>query len=158
MSTSATVFARISSILGEPDGATSSNPFVPAERRSKCRYPLDLGVRFRPCFEKAPFSSSGRTINLSSGGILVASQHLVSQCEISVGTRIEMSIEWPVLLDGRIPLQFVAVGRVVRRGPFVFAVAFERHQFRTVKTATQSTPRLGGDAVEWPASKVTVPD
>ena len=33
---------------------------------------------------------------------------------MSAGVRIELSIEWPSLLDGRVPLQVVTVGRVVR--------------------------------------------
>jgi hypothetical protein len=47
---------------------------------------------------------------------------------------MEMSMEWPSLLDGRVPLQLFAVGRVLRRGSSYFAAAFERYEFRTVSS------------------------
>jgi len=67
-------------------------------------------------------------MNMSSGGVLVASSH-----EISTGTGLELSIEWPFLLDGRVPLQLVASGKVVRSGIASFALLLTRHQFRTTK-------------------------
>jgi PilZ domain len=121
-------------ILSFPEGHHSlivTSRHFRAERRSKFRFPLDLCVRFRP-LAGSLFSGAGRAINVSSGGVLV-SQHVVSQCEISVGALVEMSIEWPSLLDGRVPLQLFAVGRIVRRRASHFAAAFERYQFRTLK-------------------------
>jgi hypothetical protein len=41
-----------------------------------------------------------------------------------------LSIEWPTRLDGRIPLQLVAAGRVTRSDPSHFAVVLERYHFR----------------------------
>jgi len=72
-------------------------------------------------------------VNLSSGGILVASQqHVVD------GALVEMSIEWPFVLNGRIPLQLMTVGRVLRRGTSRFAATFERYEFRTVRISSSS--------------------
>jgi hypothetical protein len=68
---------------------------------------------------------------MSSGGILVVSQHA-----IVVGELVELRIEWPLLLDGRIPLQLIATGRVLRGGTFHFAAAFERHEFRTLRSSS----------------------
>jgi len=68
----------------------------------------------------------GSVVNMSSGGVLVASKH-----EITVGSRMEISIEWPSLLDGQVPLQLVATGRVVRCDTFSFAMGLASHQFRT---------------------------
>ena len=65
-------------------------------------------------------------VNMSSSGVLVTYPH-----EISVGTRMELNIEWPSRLDGRIPLQLIAVGSVVRCETVSFAVGLERHYFRT---------------------------
>ncbi len=72
-------------------------------------------------------------MNLSSGGVLVASQHQMNE-----GALVEMRIEWPLLLDGKTPLQLIAVGRVLRHGISHFAAAFERYEFRTMKSAIQS--------------------
>ena len=51
-----------------------------------------------------------------------------------VGALVEMSIDWPSMLDGTIPLQLVAVGRVLRRGVAHFAASFHRHEFRTLRS------------------------
>jgi hypothetical protein len=111
-----------------------------AERRLKFRYPLDLNVRFRP-LSGPIFSGAGRAVNVSSGGVLIVSEPVVSEQVVSphvigVGARVEMSIEWPSLLDGRIPLQLFAVARVVRYRTSNFAAVFEWHQFRTARSAS----------------------
>jgi hypothetical protein len=41
---------------------------------------------------------------VSNGGVLVASQQLFSQNEIRVGAWVDMSLEWPSQLDGKLPL------------------------------------------------------
>jgi hypothetical protein len=132
MPTSTHSFARTLAFPEEHHGLTVTSRHFRAERRSKSRFPLDLSVRFRP-LAGALFSGAGRAVNVSSGGVLVVSHHVVSQREIRVGALVEMSIEWPSLLDGRVPLQLVAVGRIVRRRAADFAAAFERYQFRTLK-------------------------
>lgn len=81
-------------------------------------------------------SGAGRTLNVSSGGVLVLCQHIPLN-EISVGARLELSIEWPSLLLGKIPLQLVAQGRILRVGVSVFAATFEKHQIRTRKISIQ---------------------
>ena len=98
------------------------------ERRSKTRFPLALNVRYRTLLKKVDVAGIGRTLNISSTGLLVASAH-----ELGPGTRLEVTLEWPWLLDERTPLQLVAQARVVRRDQRGFAVALERYQFRTMK-------------------------
>jgi hypothetical protein len=92
---------------------------------------MDLSVRFCSSAVAPGFWSAGSAVNMSSGGVLV-----VSQQPILVGTLVELRIEWPLLLDGRIPLQLVARGRVLRRGTSHFAAAFERHEFRTLRSSS----------------------
>ncbi len=142
-------FARRRWLPEERHGAMIAIQPTPAERRSKLRYPLDLGVRFRP-LAGSLFCGAGRAVNVSSGGVLVVSRHVVSEHEFRVGALVEMSIEWPSLLDGRVPLQLFAVGRVVRHRASDFAAAFERYQFRTMKSSNLPHARLGGDVVQWP--------
>jgi hypothetical protein len=133
----------ILAVAGERYGEIVSGWPV-TERRLRFRYPLDLSARFRSRFEMSLFDGTGRVVNVSSGGALVASECIVSRDEIGVGAQVEMSIAWPSLLDGRIPLQLFAVGRVLRRGASDFAVAFERHQFRTLIKSS----RLGSIELE----------
>lgn len=99
---------------------------VSIERRSRVRFPLGLRVRFRTLGKSYPVAGIGSVVNMSSGGVLVAFQE-----EISAGTPVELNIEWPAVLDGRVPLRLVAVGTVVRCESARFAVGLERHQFRT---------------------------
>jgi PilZ domain len=114
-----------------PVKSIESNAFSHAtliERRATFRFPLALRVRFRTRMPASPYSGEGWVWNISRGGILVSSEH-----EIGVGTEVELNIEWPSLLYGRIPLRFVAVGEVVRCDVSSFAVVLARYQFRTAK-------------------------
>ena len=97
------------------------------ERRSKVRFPLELRVSYRT-LGGSIYSGEGWVVNMNGGGVLVSAQH-----QVGVGTRLELSIEWPSLLYGRIPLRFVTVGGVVRCDASSFAVRLVRHQFRTAK-------------------------
>ena len=104
------------------------------ERRSKARYPVRLTVRYHTVGRKNSVNGVGQTVNMSSGGLLVSAPH-----EIREGARMEINVEWPLLLDGNIPLQLVAVGRVVRSGDSVFAITFAQYQFRTMGRMLKST-------------------
>jgi hypothetical protein len=64
-------------------------------------------------------------INMSSGGVLIAFGH-----EMSAGTPLELSIEWPAALDGQLPQRLVAMGKVVRCQIGSFAVGLDRHYFQ----------------------------
>jgi hypothetical protein len=100
------------------------------ERRSRARFPFDLRVRYRTLGRTEPFSGVGRLVNMSSGGVLVAYQD-----RVRTGARMELNIEWPSLLDGEVPLQLVAMGKVVRCEASSFAMALGRYQFRTTRRA-----------------------
>jgi PilZ domain-containing protein len=95
------------------------------ERRSRLRFSFELRVGFRTLGRSYPVTGMGRIVNMSSTGMLIACQQ-----EVSPGTAVELNIDWPTRLDGRIPLQLVAVGTVVRREVFSFAVSLERYHFR----------------------------
>jgi len=109
----------------------------PTERRSKMRYPIRLSVRYRGLGRMGGVVGLGQTLDLSSSGILVESPH---QHTVSVGSRLEVSVDWPVMLDGTSPLQVVVRGRVVRSEMFRFAVSFQSYQFRTMKRTPGSFP------------------
>jgi hypothetical protein len=71
---------------------------------------------------------TGQTVDMSSCGFLIASEH-----KVSVGVRLEVAVEWPALLDGSIDLVLVASGQVVRARESIFALEFSRYEFRTSK-------------------------
>ena len=108
------------------------------ERRSKARYPVKLTVRYHTVGRKHAVNGVGQTLNMSSGGLLVSAAH-----EINAGARMEVNIEWPLLLDGNVPLQLVAVGRVVRSDDSAFAVSFAQYQFRTMGRVLKAASEFG---------------
>ena len=82
-------------------------------------------------------SGTGRTLNVSSGGLLIASPH-----ELTEGVRLNVTVEWPWLLDQSTPLQLVAESRVVRTGDAHFAVQLVRYQFKTSRRQAQPVDPL----------------
>src|SRR5215831_15412829 len=97
------------------------------ERRSTSRFPVQEDVRYRVVHSKSEsFSGSGVTLNIGSGGVLFTTED-----RLPVGRTVELSVNWPARLDGICPLQFVAIGRVVRSEPTCAAVRIERYEFKT---------------------------
>jgi hypothetical protein len=119
------------------------------ERRSKARYPVKLTVRYRTVGRHQTVNGVGQTLNMSSGGLLVSAQH-----EVSAGLRLEVNVEWPLLLNGNVPLQLVAYGKVVRCGGSMFAIAFAQYQFRTMSRILKSTTDFDSDPIDQLAKRV----
>jgi len=113
------------------------------ERRSKARYPVKLTVRYRTVGRHHTVNGVGHTLNMSSGGLLVSAQQ-----EVSAGLRLEINVEWPLLLDGAVPLQLVAHGKVVRCGGSMFAISFAQYQFRTMGKILKVAGDFDSDAME----------
>jgi hypothetical protein len=110
------------------------------ERRSKVRFPLELKVRYRSLARQSPAAAgAGVVINMSRSGVLISSEDTMD-----TGAQVELSIEWPSLLDGRVPLQVVTTGRVVRCEESSFAVVLTRYQFRTTKKTDRPVQLVGG--------------
>lgn len=101
---------------------------IGGDRRFDRRYQLQLEVRWKLIRRrKVQDAGAGRTIDLSSGGILFDAAR-----PLPVGLNVELAIAWPVLLHNIAPMQLVATGRIVRSlGPLV-AVHITQHEFRTV--------------------------
>jgi hypothetical protein len=69
---------------------------------------------------------SGRVIDLSSSGL-----RFTSDRPLTNGLRLDISIDWPVPLDGGVGLQLIMSGVVVRTNGTETVMAVRRHQFRT---------------------------
>jgi hypothetical protein len=100
---------------------------ISGDRRNRRRYDIDLPVQYKARHSpQVSWTGSGRTINVSGGGIA---------CEVNEvlppGSAIELSIAWPVLLDGTCRLKLVATGKVVRSYRNFAAVRMERYEFHT---------------------------
>ena len=104
--------------------------FTP-ERRIKRRFDVNASVTYRVQLTgtRCPRAGKGRTVNLSSEGVLFQAEDL----SLPAGTLLEVSIVWPVNLDERVGLTLFVTGSVVRqRGDYV-AVKIQRAEFRTRK-------------------------
>ena len=109
------------------------------ERRSRLRFPFELRVSFRTLGQSYPVAGMGWVLNMSSSGVLIAYQH-----EVRTGTQMELNIDWPTRLDGRVPLHLVVVGTVVRSELFSFAVGLDRYHFRIAGKTDLSTDEMYG--------------
>jgi len=102
---------------------------IPRERRGGRRFPIEQGVQYKVRKGKELKVGSGRTIDISSGGVLFTTWH-----DLERGDVVEVSMDWPALLDSRCHLKLVIVGNVVRAGAGVAAITRARHEFRTQGT------------------------
>jgi c-di-GMP-binding flagellar brake protein YcgR len=97
------------------------------ERRTSVRFPLTLDVRYSVLQRNGPIETgSGQLIDVSSSGL-----RFTAQAHIEPGLKIDIAINWPVLLDGRIQLQLTVSGVVVRSSGTEISMRIQRHDFRT---------------------------
>jgi len=97
------------------------------ERRASTRFPLamDVGYALMGCREQRK-TGSGQTIDLSSSGLsFTADRPLLTR------QKLELAIDWPVLLDRGVRLQLVMSGVVVRTSGTTTALKIQRHEFKT---------------------------
>jgi hypothetical protein len=57
-----------------------------------------------------------------------------------LGHMVEVSVKWPARLGGTCPLQFVAIGKVMRSEEGQAAVKIERYEFKTCSANGVSRP------------------
>jgi hypothetical protein len=84
-------------------------------------------VRYRTLSDGPSLVGVGRTVNMSSCGLLISS----NQAKMLAGARLQMTVDWPFLLHGTTPLQLVVSCRVTRCVSEEFAVELDDYQFRT---------------------------
>lgn len=114
----------------------NTEPKTQSERRQSDRFPIEREVRYRVLSKRsAEESGDGRTINISSSGVLFTSEHILLP-----GRRMELSISWPAQLDNKCPLKLVARGRVVRFEQGRAAIEIQQYEFRTQPSG--AGPRL----------------
>jgi hypothetical protein len=97
------------------------------ERRGKFRFPMRRELRYKLLKDGATAEAgAGETVDMGSGGISFAIER-----ELPVGSFIELSISWPVLLDHSCPMRLNVFGRVVRNEPGKCACTIDKYEFRT---------------------------
>jgi hypothetical protein len=97
------------------------------DRRETSRFPVREDVRYRLLHARGmPANGVGHTLDIGSGGIRFTTEE-----RLPIGRLVELAMNWPVRLDGVCPLQFVAVGKVVRSDATKAVVQIERYEFKT---------------------------
>ena len=108
------------------------------ERRSKSRFPLHLAVRYRTLAGGPSQAGAGRTVNMSSCGLLIATDEAM----VRAGSRLQLTVDWPFLLHGITPLQLIVSCRVTRCLQEEFAVKLDKYQFKTKKRENSTGYRV----------------
>jgi hypothetical protein len=97
------------------------------ERRSTPRFALNFPLKYSVVASgRVVARGRGRTLDLSSSGILIESEG-----EPMASGKIELSIAWPVALDGGTQLQLFVSGSLLRQEGTTSAVSLDRYEFRT---------------------------
>ena len=97
------------------------------DRRQSDRFPIEREVKYRVLNKRSgEETGDGKTINISSSGILFFSEHMLLP-----GRRLEVSISWPAQLNNKTALRLVAKGRIVRFEHGKAALMIQQYEFRT---------------------------
>lgn len=108
------------------------------DRRANPRFPIVREVRYRVINSKGAFEiGAGRTIDISRTGLLFR-----AEAPLPPGKRLELSISWPALLDGKCGLQLVARGRIVRCQGTKVALEIDKYEFRTAGRNGSAAARI----------------
>lgn len=100
---------------------------VSRERRLKQRFPVVTVLEYIVQLKaRLMVTGRGKTRNISANGLLFLANE-----QLPVGRPIELSIRWPVSLQGGIGLKMVATGRIVRTQDNQVAVHFRKYELRT---------------------------
>src|ERR1035441_8647378 len=104
--------APILGVMERPSERRVRTPKDPRpERRASARFALTLEARYAISGRRAPVETgSGRTIDLSSSGLSFTADR-----SLETGQKLDVSIDWPALLDGGVKLQLIVSGVVYLR-------------------------------------------
>ena len=105
----------------------SRNNSSAGDRRLKRRFRIEQDVRYKMLYgQRVAETGAGKTTNISSGGVCFTTDNM-----LSIGIPVELSMNWPVLLNQSCPLKLMIYGCVVRSSDKGSAIMIERYAFRT---------------------------
>ena len=93
---------------------------------TSARYPLALELRYKAVSADMTIFGTGRTSLMSSTELIFGADQRLEE-----GMKAEISIAWPVLLDGRVRLQLVIDGAIARSEGGLTAVQIWKYHYRT---------------------------
>jgi hypothetical protein len=97
------------------------------ERRARRRFPIGQDVCYKYLSGHGVSDKGvGKVLNVSSSGV-----RFTTERTLSIGKSVEVTVEWPALIDNRCLMKLVIEGWVVRSDSNSAAVKIERYEFRT---------------------------
>lgn len=95
-------------------------------------YPVHLALRYKALSSRQGVvaTGSGQTTHIGSHQII-----FTGDLSVPKGTRVEVSVAWPALLEERVKLQLVVQARVTSVDAGRITVEVRQYQFRTRATA-----------------------
>ena len=112
---------------GPEDVTGFQDPSQPAgERRLVCRYPVRMELEYRLITGGETIGTGrGRTVNISSRGILFESEKALPQQMI-----IQLCVDWLGRPSSNVNVELHVAGWTVRQNGNLTAVAIDSHEFR----------------------------
>jgi len=114
---------------------------IHGDRRSDRRYDLELDLRFSYTRRNVTYLGSGRTLDLSGGGVL-----FTTDSPPPVDQEVELRVAWPFLLQNVCPLEVVIRGEVLRTDARGTVVRMRDYEFRTCGARSFAQPNAGAIA------------
>lgn len=97
------------------------------DRREKIRFPIHRDMRYKLYNDGLVIAQGrGETTDLASGGIAFRIADA-----LPLGSYVELSVSWPVLLEDSCRMQLIVFGRVIRFGDGKYVCGIEKWEFRT---------------------------
>jgi hypothetical protein len=90
------------------------------------RYPLTFGVRYVTAEPGPGRPGAGETVWMSGKEVA-----FLAKGPATVGDKVAMYIEWPVLLQGEVPLQLIVNAEIVQRSGPLSVARMIKYEFRT---------------------------
>jgi|SRR5579863_9971211 len=117
----------------------TSSYFTVHDRRSRVRYAIALELEYKLTHGKRKGETgTGRTMNISSGGA-----YFTTGQALMAGIFVQLTVPWPALLHGTVPIKLIIRGVVVRASTTHAAIKVESHDFYIDSTALMTAVRAG---------------
>ena len=97
------------------------------DRRNIHRFPIEQDVSYK-CVRgrKVSTAGSGKTLEISSGELTFTTEQ-----SLQTRQKVEVTVNWPALLDRTCPMKLVISGHVVRSATGSASVSIDHYEFRT---------------------------
>jgi hypothetical protein len=89
------------------------------------RVPLACTLRYETGSLAQKKIGMGRVIDMSSSGVF-----FTTESSLRRNTRVALHVGWPVRIDGDVPVELYAEGRIIRTEPTKAALQYDRIAFR----------------------------